>query len=200
MADNTNDEAAKLKAEADAKAAKAEAEAKDAEAKAAKLKAEADDRAAAAKPIDSDLRDEVVARARLAGATDTSLGELTEALEKATVADLPKFNEQITKLRRKNRKTFHVVSAGRVMHEGELYEHGDSLLLTEQEAAELGDTIVAPGVAAPPPMNVAARKAGKYRVAEERNVMHGGRMFGPGAILELTQDDARSIGDYIVEA
>ncbi len=150
--------------------------------------------------IDSDMRDELLGRARLAGATENSLTELGEALDKADVDDLPKFTEQITKLRKKNRKTYHVVSAGSVLHEGEQYEHGESLLLTEQEAAELGPEIVKPGGAPPPPQDIAARKGGKYKVAEERNVLHGGKYYGPGSTLELSAEDARSIGDYIVEA
>lgn len=196
--DKSTDEAAKKKADDEAKA-KETKDAEDAKAAAA-AKKKADDEARGAAPIDEDLRDELVARAKLAGATDNSLTELTEALGKATVEDLPKFTEQIAKLRKKNRKTFHVVSAGSVLHDGEQYDHGDSLLLTEQEAAELGDTIVAPGTMAPPPANVATRKAGKYRVAEERNVLHSGKFHGPGSVLDLSQDDARSIGDYVVEA
>ena len=179
--------------------------AKEAEAKAAKQKAEDDAKAAKeaeakAKRIDEGTADELLRRAKLAGASENSLSELREALAEASVAELPSFVEQIGKLRRKNRKTYHVVSNGSVLHDGEHYEHGESLLLTDAEAADLGEGIVAPGTAPPPPVDAATRKGGKYRVAEERNVMHGGRMYGPGSVLELSAEDARSIGDYVVEA
>jgi len=195
MPDEKSDESAKKKADEEAKAKEAE------EAKAAAAaKKKADEEAHLSQPIDKPLREELLDRARLAGATDNSLAELSKALEKATVDDLPEFTDQIAKLRKKNRKTYHVVSEGSVLHDGERYEHGENLLLTEAEAADLGSGIVAGGNAPPAPVVVGVRKAGKYRVAEERNVMHAGKFHGPGTILELSQEDARSIGDYVVEA
>jgi Xaa-Pro aminopeptidase len=227
MADNTNDaaklkteqEQAKAKADADAAKLKAEADAKAAEAKkaaddAAELKAfrekEAETRLTAqrqaeieavraAKAIDEDTIDALVEDARLAGANEKSLSELRGALASSTVDELPKFNEQISALRKKNRKPHHVVSQGSVMFNGDRYEHEDPILLTDSEALDLGPEVVAPGTAPPKPRDINKRKGGKYTVAGPGSVYKDGRHRHAGEVLELNEDDARSLGEAVVE-
>lgn len=91
---------------------------------------------------------------------------------------------------------YHVVGPGSLMRKGEFLPPGELLELTEAEAKELGD-VVALGEALPPPVPVSKRKAGKYRVKGPGSVMRERKLLAPGTMLELSEDDARSLGDAV---
>jgi hypothetical protein len=87
---------------------------------------------------------------------------------------------------------------------------GELVELTEEEAAGYGDAVVL-GTPPPPPTAISARKAGRYRVAGPGKVKHGGGVgadgkYVPGVfhvagtVLNLTEEDARSLGASVVEA
>jgi hypothetical protein len=153
-----------------------------------------------AEPINAAQRADLLKRARLAGVSTKSLAQLVEAIDSATVAELPNFEKQIEGVRAKNRETFHVVSAGSLRYEGDAYANGDSIELTPAEAEELGAEVVARGKAPPKAIEIADRKAGKYKVAGPGSVFMGGRFHEAGTLLELNQSDARSLAEYVVEA
>jgi hypothetical protein len=144
-------------------------------------------------------REQLVKRAQLAGVAGKSLSGLTAALEQATVDQIVNFEKQIEAVRAKNRETFHVVSPGAIRYDGASYANGDSIELTPAEAEDLGD-VVARGKAPPKPIEIAERKAGKYKVAGPGSVYSGGRFREPGTVLDLGEEDARSLAEYVVEA
>ncbi len=47
------------------------------------------------------------------------------------------------------------------------------------------------------PMDFAKRQAGQYRVSNLGNVISGGKFLGPGTILDLSEEEARSLGEAI---
>lgn len=91
---------------------------------------------------------------------------------------------------------YHVVGPGSLMRKGELLPPGELIELTEKEAKELGG-LVALGEAPPPPVPVAKRKAGKYSVKGPGSVLRERTLLGPGTMLELNENDARSLGDAV---
>src|SRR5687767_11968670 len=88
--------------------------------------------------------------------------------------------------------TYYVTGPGGIWFKGQQHGMGSVLQLNELEAASLG-TNVARGSAAPTD-SPTARGAGKYRVTGPGLVMHNGKQHGAGAVLDLSEADARSLG------
>ncbi|HWA29124.1 MAG TPA: hypothetical protein VG734_25970 [Lacunisphaera sp.] len=96
------------------------------------------------------------------------------------------------------RALYHVVGPGSVVFRGEMHAARSLLRLTEAEAEDLGEA-VKPGKPPPSKAQVGARKAGVYVVAGPGSVGHGGKFHEPGALLDLSEADARSLGGAIKE-
>lgn len=116
-------------------------------------------------------------------------GEKTTAEGKAPQADKAKAK----------RTTFHVVGPGSVTFGGKNHPAGALLQLTDDEALSLGEA-VAEGKAPQAPVAIAKRAGGKYRVAKERSIWHGGKHRLPGFELDCDEAEARSLGDAIEPA
>ena len=99
----------------------------------------------------------------------------------------------------KRRSAFHVVGPGSVMFKGEAHGAGDLLELTPEEAEDLGEA-VAPGKPKPTPRAIEKREAGRYRVAGPGLVQWSGKPREKGFLLDLSEDEARSLGEAVEEA
>lgn len=91
---------------------------------------------------------------------------------------------------------YHVVGPGSLMRKGDVLPPGELIELTEKEALELG-AVVALGEAPSPPVPVTKRRAGSYRVKGPGSVLRERKLLAPGTMLELSEDDARSLGDAV---
>lgn len=146
--------------------------------------------------LDEKQKADTLRLARLAGVVDASLTDLAEQLETATTATLPSFLKKIARIRTKNAEVFHVAGPGRVMLDGERYDPLEKILLTKQEAAELGSS-VAPGPAPAAAPAIGERLGGKYVVVGPGSVCMGGKFHPQGTRLQLSEDDARSLGEAV---
>jgi len=96
------------------------------------------------------------------------------------------------------RTTFHVVGPGRLKFRGSRYEMGDTLELTDDEAEILGDQVATGAPRAHVPTE--QRKAGEYRVVGPGSVKFDGKYHTAGALLDLDEKDARSLGEHVERA
>lgn len=87
---------------------------------------------------------------------------------------------------------------GAVFSGGTAYPVGAEIALTDAEAAEMAE-YVTPGKPKPADV-IAKRRAGKYRVAKERNLFVAGGLVGQGFELDLDEVEARKLGDAIEPA
>lgn len=90
------------------------------------------------------------------------------------------------------RKRYRVVGPGSVRADGKTHQIGSTVELTDADAYTLGDAVSEGDK--PEPADTNKRAAGKYRVADGHSVRLGGRTYGPGETLELSEQDARSLG------
>lgn len=142
--------------------------------------------------LDTAARDRLVTLARLAGGSAAQLSDFEESLEGATVADIPAIEKSIAKGRRKHLRDYHVTAA-RILHQGERYEQGETIELTQAEAELLEGQV---GQGAKP--KVADRKnppSGRYKLTAA--YWRGGRALEAGTEVELTVDEAKRLADQI---
>ena len=92
-------------------------------------------------------------------------------------------------------KLYTVRGPGSVTFGGETHPAGKELQLTEADALSLGESVRLGK--APPVDNINKRQAGKYRVAEERNIWSEGALRTTGYELQLDQIEARKLGDVV---
>jgi hypothetical protein len=118
-------------------------------------------------------------------------------VDKKAAADKAKAEAE-AKAKAAARKPFHVVGPGSVLFGGEGYPAGSLLELTAEEAAGLGEAVAA-GKPKPAPRAIEKRVAGRYRVAGPGLVQWGGRPREKGFELDLSAEEARSLGAAVEE-
>lgn len=118
-----------------------------------------------------------------------------EAAVKDTVKDL--FKPPAAEVA-EGAKEYHVVAGQNLLHAKHHYREGDSIMLTAEQATSFGG-LVRIGIA-PKPDTVAKRSAGKYVICEERSYYAGGKMRMTGDVVELSAEEARSLGDTVTPA
>lgn len=92
-------------------------------------------------------------------------------------------------------KTYTVKGPGSVTRGGEIHAAGTELQLSEAEAKSLGDALVFGKVK---PIDVISKRAGgKYVVSEDRSLWHDGKMRTAGFQIELSEKEARILGDAV---
>ena len=93
-------------------------------------------------------------------------------------------------------EVFHVAGPGSIVLNGETYKAGELVNVTKEEATELGALVVR-GTPKPPPPDASKRTAGRYRFIGDGTCIYKGQAKKSGAQLELTESEARSLGDAI---
>ena len=95
-------------------------------------------------------------------------------------------------------KTYTVKGPGNIFVGGSFYTPGKTVELSDEDAAGFGASVY---LGRPKPIDkIEKRTAGNYVVAAERNVWSGGALMGPGAVLQLSEAEARTLGDAIEPA
>jgi hypothetical protein len=144
---------------------------------------------------------ELLMSAQYAGASEEMLLELRRMLEREdlTAGMVSKIETRVDELaaeRKKRCQRYFVRPGSSVFFHGKMYKPGSKIQLTDEEAADLKVSVT--GEAPPPPQPaVAARGAGKYRVKGPGSVFTSGRLQRPGTLLDLSAEDAQSLGEAV---
>jgi hypothetical protein len=126
-------------------------------------------------------------------------GGRTDSKSSPTAASEPVSSETVTtNVTESKVKTdiYHVVGPGSVLIGGKPLPPGELLELTKEEAEKLG-AAVALGEPPPKPVPAEKREAGRYRVRGPGSVLKDRIHHQPGTELDLSEDDARSLGDSV---
>jgi hypothetical protein len=138
----------------------------------------------------------IVRLARLAGAD--KLDELASTLRKADAEAVKQLEAKIAAVRVKNLDSYHVAGPGSLSFGGQTLAPGETLQLTILEAEELG-AIVAPGTKAERVVSRDKRAAGAYCIGGPGSIWQDGRLHEPGAVVQLSAEEARSYsGDLTI--
>lgn len=165
----------------------------------ARLKAEADEREAFAKAKaahEADVAElkegqallEKERRSLQAGFAELEkrAGRARESVDKAVAAQ------------QSDRAEYHVAGPGSIQFDGRLRKAGEIVLLTEDQAEDLGECVVL-GRPRAARADIAKREAGIYRVAGPGQVRHGGKNHSKDDLIELSKEDARSLAEAVCE-
>jgi hypothetical protein len=151
--------------------------------------------------LTADRRHELLMQAQYAGASENMLLDLKRKLKdpRLTTGMLDKIEARTKELateRTKRCKPYWVKDGSSVFFAGTLRKPGNKLLLTEEEAEAMAACVT--GEAPPPPQPKAeARVDGQYRVCGPGSVFTGGKLCLPLTLLELTAEEACSLGEAV---
>lgn len=151
--------------------------------------------------LDFPARHKMLLEAQHAGADRKTVEDMAERLSAATLSrsQLDEIKLEIDLLveaHEKDAKTYWLNPGQQFMLHSVVYRERDEIRLTPDEAKALASAVSE----TKPPLPQAIqheRKAGKYRVKSVGSVKYGGKTYRPGDILELDQEQARSVGDVI---
>jgi hypothetical protein len=94
---------------------------------------------------------------------------------------------------------YHVVGPGSITRGKSQIKANEIVELTAAEAAALGG-LVAKGEAPKPPPDPQKRAAGRYRFIGKGTCWYNGVERSAGFVMDLTEKDARALGDQIEPA
>jgi hypothetical protein len=110
------------------------------------------------------------------------------------MADVKGGNAKVVEVA-EEKKLYTVNGPGSVTVKGQMFTAGSEIELSKEDAASLGDAVMI-GKARPADV-IARRKAGRYVVTKERSLWTEGKMQTAGFVVELSEDEARKLGDTV---
>jgi hypothetical protein len=148
-----------------------------------------------------DRRHELLLAAQFAGAPEDMLLELKRVLsrEDLTADKVSKIEKRIEELaaeRKQRCKTYYVREHSSVFFHGGNHKAGAPLLLTDEEAEQMADTVTSQKPPPPQPQ-VNQRVGGQYRVKGPGSVWRDSKLQPEGTLLDLTAEDAQSLGEAV---